>query len=91
MLTYKLELMILDGANSVNMNYRCCATNPSIDTQFKKNRAHSPDPEEKDQRKTKKTKKTPEVQNPESGNHWSRNLEYKLKSIRTQFKKNKAH
>jgi hypothetical protein len=51
MLTYKLELMIFDGANSVNMNYTCCAANPSIDTQFKKNRAHSPDPEEKDQRK----------------------------------------
>jgi hypothetical protein len=46
-----LELMILDGANSVNMNYTCCAANQSIDTQFKKNRAHSPDPEEKDQKK----------------------------------------
>jgi hypothetical protein len=53
MLTYKLELMILDGANSMNMNYTCCAANPSIDTQFKENRAHSPDPKEKDQRKKK--------------------------------------
>jgi len=61
--------------------------NPSIDTQFQKNRAHSPDPEEKDQSKTKK----PPKKTPESGNCWSRNLEYKLKSIRTQFKKNKAH